>query len=219
MSRLIVSSFAMSIDGFGAGPQQSLANPLGVNGPLLMEWAFTTRTFQRMHGGGGGAAGVDDDFAARGFANIGAWILGRNMFGPVRGPWPNDEWKGWWGVNPPYHVPTFVLTHHPRESIPMEGGTSFHFVTDGIHAALARARKAAQGRDVRVGGGPATVRQYVQAGLVDEIHLALSPVLLGSGEPLLAGIDLTALGYECTEHAASPHAMHVVLTKRQQQPA
>ncbi len=219
MSRLIVSSFAMSIDGFGAGPQQSLANPLGVGGTSLMGWAFTTRTFQRMHGGGGGAAGVDDDFAARGFANIGAWILGRNMFGPVRGAWPNDDWKGWWGTNPPYHVPTFVLTHHPREAITMEGDTSFHFVTDGIHAALARAREAAQGRDVRVGGGPATVRQYVQAGLVDEIHLALSPVLLGSGEPLLAGIDLTALGYESTEHVASPHAMHVVLTKRKQQSA
>ena len=214
MSRLIVRSFSMSIDGFGAGPQQSVDNPLGVGGTSLMGWAFTTRTMQQMFGSGGGATGVDDDFAARGFANIGAWILGRNMFGPVRGAWPNDDWKGWWGANPPYHVPTFVLTHHPRESIVMEGGTNFHFVTDGIHAALARARKAAQGRDVRVGGGPATVRQYVQAGLVDEIHLALSPVLLGSGEPLLAGIDLTALGYECTEHVASPHAMHVVLTKR-----
>lgn len=219
MSRLIVRSFSMSIDGFGAGPQQSVDNPLGVGGTSLMGWAFTSRTMQQMFGSGGGATGVDDDFVARGFANVGAWILGRNMFGPVRGPWPNDDWKGWWGTNPPHHVPTFVLTHHARESIPMEGGTSFHFVTDGIHAALARARKAAQGRDVRVGGGPATVRQYVQAGLVDEIHLALSPVLLGSGEPLLAGIDLTALGYECTEHVASPHAMHVVLTKRKQQSA
>ena len=219
MSRLIVSSFGLSIDGFGAGPNQSLDHPLGVGGPALMEWAFTTRTFQQMHGGSGGATGVDEDFAARGFANVGAWILGRNMFGPVRGPWPIDEWKGWWGANPPYHVPVFVLTHHPRESITMEGGTSFHFVCDGIHAALARAKEAAQGRDVRVGGGPATIRQYLAAGLVDELHLALSPTLLGSGEPLLAGIDLPALGYECTEHVASPHAMHVVLTKRARHPA
>ncbi len=214
MSRLIVSSFGLSIDGFGAGPDQSLDHPLGVGGMSLMQWAFTTRTFQSMHGESGGATGVDDDFMLRSFANIGAWILGRNMFGPVRGAWPDDAWKGWWGANPPYHVPVFVLTHHARPSIEMEGGTSFHFVTEGIHAALARSREAAQGRDVRVGGGPATVRQYVRAGLVDEIHLALSPVLLGAGEPLLAGIDLPALGYECTEHTASPHALHVVLTKR-----
>jgi dihydrofolate reductase len=214
VSRLIVSSFGLSIDGFGAGPEQSLDNPLGVGGPGLMEWAFTTRTFQQMHGGSGGSTGVDEDFAARGFANVGAWILGRNMFGPVRGPWPDDEWKGWWGANPPYHVPVFVLTHHPREAIAMEGGTTFHFVCDGIHAALAQAKAAAQGRDVRVGGGPATIRQYLVAGLVDELHLALSPTLLGSGEPLLAGIDMPGLGYECSEHVASPHAMHVVLTKR-----
>ena len=214
MSRLIVSSFGLSIDGFGAGPNQSIDNPLGVRGPALMEWAFTTRTFQQMHGGSGGSTGVDEDFAARGFANVGAWILGRNMFGPVRGPWPDDEWKGWWGANPPYRVPVFVLTHHPREPIPMEGGTTFHFVCDGIHAALARAKEAAQGRDVRVGGGPAAIRQYLAAGLIDELHLALSPTLLGSGEPLLAGIDLLALGYECTERVASPHASHVVLTRR-----
>ena len=219
MSRLIVSSFGLSIDGFGAGPNQSLDNPLGVGGPALMEWAFTTRTFQQMHGGSGGSTGVDEDFAARGFANVGAWILGRNMFGPVRGPWPIDEWKGWWGANPPYHVPVFVLTHHPHESITMEGGTTFHFVCDGIHAALARAKAAAQGRDVRVGGGPATIRQYLAAGLVDELHLALSPTLLGSGEPLLASIDLLALGYECTERVASKHATHVVLTKRAPHPA
>ena len=215
MSRLIVRSFGLSIDGFGAGPNQSLDNPLGVGGPGLMEWAFTTRTFQQMLGGAGGdATGIDEDFAVRGFANLGAWILGRNMFGPVRGPWPDDEWKGWWGTNPPYHVPVFVLTHHPRESIVMEGGTTFHFVTDGIHAALARAKEAAQGRDVRVGGGAATIRQYLAAGLLDELHLAQSPVILGRGEPLLAGIDLLALGYRCTEHAASPHATHVVLTKQ-----
>ncbi len=219
MSRLIVRCFGLSIDGFGAGPNQSIDHPLGVGGPALMKWAFTTRTFQQMIGGGAGEIGIDDDFMARSFANVGAWILGRNMFGPVRGPWPDDVWKGWWGSNPPYHVPAFVLTHHPRESIPMEGGTTFHFVCDGIHAALARAREAAQGRDIRIGGGPATVRQYLAAGLVDELHLALSPALLGSGEPLLAGIDLPALGYECTEHTASPHAMHVVLTKRAKQPA
>ena len=179
-----------------------------------MEWAFTTRTFQRMHGGSGGSNGVDDDFAARGFANVGAWILGRNMFGPVRGPWPDDEWKGWWGAEPPYHVPVFVLTHHPREPIVMEGGTTFHFVSEGIHAALARAKESAQGKDVRLGGGPATIRQYVAAGLVDELHLAMSPAVLGSGEPLLAGIDLVDLGYECTQRVASEHATHVVLERR-----
>jgi dihydrofolate reductase len=214
MSRLIVSSFGMSIDGFGAGPDQSLDNPLGVGGPSLMEWFFPTRTFQQMHGGGGGDTGIDDDFAVRGFANVGAWILGRNMFGPIRGAWPDDEWKGWWGTNPPYHVPVFVLTHHPRESIEMEGGTVFHFVADGIESALARAKQAAQGKNVRLGGGAATIRQYLAQGLIDELHLALSPTLLGSGEPLLAGIDLVALGYSCTERVASPHATHVVLTKR-----
>lgn len=213
MSRVIVSCFGLSIDGFSAGPDQSLDNPLGVGGTTLMEWVFPTRTFQQMHGGGGGDTGADDDFAARGFANVGAWILGRNMFGPVRGPWPDDEWKGWWGTNPPYHVPVFVLTHHPRASIEMEGGTTFHFVTDGIHTALTRAKAAAQGQDVRIGGGPATVRQYLQAGLVDEVHLALTPTLLGSGEPLLTGIDMPALGFRCTQHVASPHAMHVVLSK------
>ena len=214
MSRLIVCSFGLSIDGFGAGPDQSLEDPLGVGGTGLMKWVFPTRTFQAMHGDGGGATGVDDDFAARGFRNIGAWILGRNMFGPIRGPWPDGAWKGWWGSNPPYHVPVFVLTHHPRDPLVMEGGTTFHFVGDGVHAALARAREAAQGRDVRVGGGPATVRQYLAEGLVDELHLAQSPALLGRGEPLLTGLDLRALGYECTERVASPHATHVVLTRR-----
>lgn len=213
MSRLKVSSIGVSIDGYSAGLDQSLDNPLGVGGLALMEWAFTTRTFQQMHGGGGGATGVDDDFAVRGFANMGAWILGRNMFGPIRGPWPDDAWKGWWGTNPPYHVPVFVLTHHAREPIVMEGGTVFHFVTDGIHAALERARAAAGDKDVRVGGGVATIRQYLRAGLVDEIHLALGSALLGAGEALLAGIDLKALGFECTERAGTPHAMHVVLTR------
>ena len=213
MSKVRVAGFGLSIDGFSAGPRQSLDDPLGVGGPSLMEWAFPTRTFQQMHGGGGGETGIDDDFAKRGFANVGAWILGRNMFGPVRGPWPDDEWKGWWGDEPPYHVPVFVLTHHARASIEMRGGTTFHFVTDGIHAALDAAKKAAGDRDVRIGGGPATVRQYLRAGLVDELHLALSPTLLGEGEALLAGIDMTALGFKCTEHVASARATHVVLTK------
>jgi dihydrofolate reductase len=215
MSKLKVSAFAISIDGYGAGPEQSLANPLGVGGPTLHEWFFPTHTFQRMHGGGAdGSTGPDDDFAQRSFANIGAWILGRNMFSPLRGPWLDDNWKGWWGDTPPYHVPVFVLTHHPRASIQMAGGTTFHFVTDGIHAALARAREAAQGQDVRVGGGVATVRQYLQAGLIDEMHLAISPTLLGSGEALLAGIDLPQLGFRCTEHVATEKAMHVVLSRQ-----
>src|SRR5262245_34779362 len=188
MSKLRVQSFSVSLDGFGAGPRQSLEHPLGVGGEALHRWFFSTRTFQRMFAGEGGEAGVDDDFAARGFANIGAWILGRNMFGPVRGPWPDDSWKGWWGANPPYHVPVFVLTHHARPPVAMEGGTTFHFVTDGIHAARERAREAAGGKDIRLGGGVDTIRQYLRAGLVDEMHLALSPALLGSGEALLAGI-------------------------------
>jgi len=213
MSRVKVSSIGVSLDGFSAGPHQSLEHPLGIGGMAMMEWAFKTRTFQSMHGGSGGGTGPADVLAARGFANVGAWILGRNMFGPVRGPWPDDEWKGWWGSNPPYHVPVFVLTHHARESIVMEGGTTFHFVTDGADAALARAKEAAGGRDVRVGGGVSTIRQYVLAGQVDEIHLALSSALLGTGESLLAGIDLKALGFELTERLGTEHAMHVVLAK------
>jgi len=213
MSKVKVASFGMSIDGFSAGPRQSLENPLGVGGPSLMQWFFPTRTFQRMHGDGGGETGIDDDFAARGFVNVGAWILGRNMFGPIRGPWPDASWKGWWGDEPPYHVPVFVLTHHARDPIEMQGGTTFHFVTKGIHAALEAARKAAGDGDVRIGGGADTVRQYLRAGLVDEVHLAVSPTLLGQGEPLLSGIDLPALGFTCTEHLASRLAMHVVLSK------
>ena len=214
MSKLRVSSFSISIDGYGAGPNQDLENPLGVGGMTLHKWVFATKTFRTMHGDGGGTGGVDDDFAARGFANIGAWILGRNMFGPIRGPWPDDSWKGWWGSNPPYHTPVFVLTHHARSSITMEGGTTFHFVTDGIHAALQRATEAAGGKDIRLGGGVATIRQYLIAGLIDEIHLAVSPVLLGSGENLLSGIDAVKLGYECHEHVATSQATHIVLTKR-----
>jgi len=214
-SRLRVASFSISIDGFGAGPSQDLDNPLGVGGMSLHEWVFGTRTFQKMlFGRENGSTGIDDDFAARGFDNIGAWILGRNMFGPVRGAWPDERWKGWWGDNPPYHVPVFVLTNHPRASIEMEGGTTFHFVTDGIHAALERARAAAGGRDIRVGGGVATIRQYLAAGLIDEIHLAISPTLLGAGEHLLAGLDLPKLGYRCAEHVPTPGATHVVLKKQ-----
>jgi len=214
MTKLRVQSFSVSLDGYGAGPHQDLANPLGVGGIALHQWFFATRTFQKMHGGEGGTTGIDDDFAARGFANVGAWILGRNMFGPVRGPWPDDTWKGWWGGNPPYHTPVFVLTNHPRPSITMEGGTVFHFVTDGINAALTRATEAAKGLDVRLGGGVATIRQYLRASLIDEMHLAISPILLGSGENLLSGIDATKLAYQCTEHVATPSAMHVVLKKR-----
>jgi dihydrofolate reductase len=214
MAKLRVQSFSISLDGFGAGPDQDLANPLGVGGMGLHQWAFATRTFQRMFGGEGGRTGVDEDFAARGFACVGAWILGRNMFGPVRGPWVDESWKGWWGGNPPYHVPVFVLTKYPRASITMDGGTVFHFVTDGIEAALARAIEAAGGLDVRLGGGVATIRQYLQARLIDEMHLAISPVLLGAGENLFSGIDTVTLGYQCTEYVAGEKAVHVVLTRR-----
>ena len=215
MSRLRVHSFSISIDGYGAGPSQDLQNPLGVGGPELFDWFFHTRTWQRMHGNEGGETGADDDIAAQGFAGFGAWILGRNMFGPVRGPWPDDSWKGWWGEEPPYHTPVFVLTHHPRAPLVMKGGTVFRFVTDGIHAALDQARDAADGRDIRLGGGVSTIRQYLQAALVDELHLAIAPVLLGTGEHLLNGIDLRALGYECVKHVPGDRAAaHVILRKR-----
>ena len=214
MPKLRVHGFAVSLDGFGAGPDQSLEHPLGVRGPELMQWFFPTRTFQRMHGGGDGETGVDDAIAARGFDGIGAWILGRNMFGPVRGPWPDESWRGWWGENPVYHVPVFVLTHHPRPPLVMEGGTTFHFVTEGIDAALARAREAAGGKDVRLGGGVSVIQQYLRERLVDEMHIAISPVLLGAGERLFDGVNLPALGYTCTRHERSPLATHVVLTRR-----
>ena len=214
MSRLRVASFSLSIDGFGAGPRQGLEHPLGVGGESLHEWLFPTATLQKiLFGNAGGTTGTDDEFAARGFANIGSWILGRNMFGPVRGPWRDEQWKGWWGDNPPYHCDVFVLTHHPRKSLAMEGGTVFHFVNDGIHAALAKARQAAGGRDVRVGGGVATIQQYLKERLLDELHLAISPVLLGSGERLFAGVDAAELGYRCVEHVASEKATHVVLRR------
>jgi dihydrofolate reductase len=214
MSKVRIQSFGVSLDGFGAGPNQSLENPLGVGGTKVFEWFFATRTFQQMHGQTTGETGVDDDFAAAGFENVGAWILGRNMFGPVRGPWLDESWKGWWGDEPPYHTPVFVLTHHAREPLAMQGGTTFYFVTGGIHEALESARKAANGKDVRIGGGVSTVRQYLTAGLVDEIHFAYSPVLIGRGEILLTGIDLPALGFEVQSYEASQKALHVRFAKK-----
>jgi dihydrofolate reductase len=215
MSKVRVNCFALSLDGFGAGPRQSLERPLGEGGTALHEWFYPTRTFQKLVlGKEGGASGPDDDFAARGAENLGAWILGRNMFGPVRGPWPDDAWKGWWGDNPPYHTDVFVLTHHAREPLPMQGGTVFHFVTDGIHSALEKAKAAAKGADVRIGGGVATIRQYLRAGLVDEMHLVVSPVLLGAGEALLAGIDLPALGFSHIGYTPTPKAAHYFLTRK-----
>jgi dihydrofolate reductase len=214
LPKLRVAAFTVSIDGYGAGPDQSLENPLGVGGMALHNWAFGTRTFRRVVlGQEGGAAGVDDSFAARSFENLGAWILGRNMFGPVRGPWPDESWRGWWGDTPSYRMPVFVLTHHARPSLEMQGGTTFHFVTGGIHEALRRAKEAAGDKDVRIGGGGATIQQYLAEGLIDELHLAISPVLLGSGERLFANIDAFKLGYRCTEHVATEAALHVVLTK------
>lgn len=214
MPKLRVHSFSISLDGYGAGPDQSLDDPLGVGGTALHEWFVPTRTFQQVHGKEGGTTGVDDEFAARVRANLGAWIMGRNMFGPIRGPWPDEHWKGWWGDNPPFHCPVFVLTHHERAPITMAGGTIFHFVTDGIEAALERAVRAANGKDVLLGGGVATNRQYLRAGLIDEMHLAISPVLLGSGEHLFANIDTASLGYRCTEHLPTQNTTHVVLTKQ-----
>jgi dihydrofolate reductase len=215
MSKLRIAAFGVSADGFGAGPAQDLEHPLGRGGEGLFQWFFPTRIFQRdILGKDEGSTGVDNDFAVKSFENVGAWIMGRNMFGPVRGPWPNLEWKGWWGPNPPYHVPVFVLTHHPRPSLEMEGGTVFHFTSEPIEAVLDRAREAAGGRDVRLGGGVATLRQYLKAGLVDELHLVQSPVLLGAGEPLFAGLDLAALGYQVEEHVASTAATHLIVRRQ-----
>jgi len=213
MSRLVVRAFSVSVEGYGAGPDQSLETPLGVGGEALHGWFIATPTFRAMRGQEGGETGVDEEFAAQSFANLGAWIIGRNMFGPVRGPWPDESWKGWWGEEPPYHVPVFVLTHHARAPLAMKGGTVFHFVTEGIEAALRLAREAAGGKDVRLGGGVETLRQYLSARLVDEMHLALSPVLLGRGESLFAGLDLPALGYVCDRMIASPAAAHLVFTR------
>jgi dihydrofolate reductase len=214
MSKLRVLSFALSIDGFGAGPNQDLKNPLGVNGPDLMQWFFHTRAWRKHQGKEGGETGVDNDIADRAFDNIGAWIMGRNMFGPVRGPWPDDSWKGWWGDEPPYHTPVFVLTQYARPPLTMAGGTVFHFVTDGIESALKQAKAAAGERDVRIGGGAATIRQYLRAGLIDDLHLAVGPVLLGSGESLFEGIDMRALGYECHKTVAGERATHVYIRRR-----
>ena len=211
MGQVRVESFAISLDGYGAGPDQDINNGLGVGGEDLHQWFIPTRTFQQTHGAGHGTTGVDNDFAARGFRNIGAWIMGRNMFGPIRGPWPDTSWNGWWGNNPPYHVPVFVLTHHPRPPVEMEGNTTFHFVTGGIHEALDRARKAANGMDVRIGGGPNVIQQYLREALIDELHVAIAPALLGRGERLFEGVDLRTLGYECVQFAASEKATHVVL--------
>jgi dihydrofolate reductase len=214
MSKVRVGGFSISLDGFGAGPEQSLEHPLGKRGPVLHQWMFGTRFFHTMIGKEGGSDGVDQAYAQRAMTGFGAFILGRNMFGPVRGPWVDDSWKGWWGANPPYHAPTFVLTHHPRDPIEMEGGTTFIFVTDGIEAALDQARTAAGDLDVKIGGGVETVRQYLRAGLIDELHYALSPVVLGQGEAMFAGIDLPALGFRVTEHQASEHATHIVLARQ-----
>ena len=214
MTRVRVASFTISLDGYGAGPEQSLDHPLGLGGTELHGWLWPTRTFQRsLFGKDEGTTGVDDAFAARGFEHLGAWILGRNMFSPSRGPWADLAWRGWWGDNPPYHVPVFVLTHHARPSIERAGGTTFHFVTGGIHEALERARQAAGGRDVRIGGGANTIQQYLRARLIDELHLAISPVLLGRGERLFEGVDLRALGYACTEVVGTEKATHVVLQR------
>jgi dihydrofolate reductase len=213
MPKVRVAGFSLSLDGFGAGPEQSLGDPMGKRGMELHPWALRTRTFQTMFGKEGGSTGVDNDYAARAMSGFGAFILGRNMFGPNRGDWPDNAWKGWWGDNPPYHAPTFILTHYARDPIVMAGGTTFHFVTDGIEAALEKAKATAGKLDVKIGGGVSTVRQYLRAGLVDELHVAISPVVLGRGEAMFEGIDLPSLGFRVTEHAATEFATHVVLCK------
>lgn len=220
MSKLKVLCFSVSIDGYGAGPSQSLEHPMGVGGMALHDWVLSTKTFQAMHSEmtglppTEGTTGIDNDFAAAGSENIGAWILGRNMFGPIRGPWIHGEWKGWWGANPPYHTPVYVLTYHPRKPLEMEGGTVFHFVTDGIHSALNQAVAAAKGKDVRLGGGVSVIQQYLKEQLIDELHLAVSPVLLGHGENLFASVDMDSLGYQCVKQVGSEKAMHVILKKK-----
>jgi dihydrofolate reductase len=213
MGKVRVAGFSISIDGFGAGIEQSLQNPLGKRGPDMFQWFFGTRTFRAMQGASGGSEGTDEAYAGRSMAGFGAFILGRNMFGPIRGPWPDEAWKGWWGDNPPYHAPTFVLTHHPRDPITMEGGTTFHFVTGGIRDALDQAKAAAGDKDIKIGGGVSTVRQYLEAGLIDQMHFAIAPVVLGQGEAIFAGLDLPALGFKVTEHVATELATHVVLAR------
>ncbi|MGE5351295.1 MAG: dihydrofolate reductase family protein [Acidobacteriota bacterium] len=215
MSKLKVMSFSVSVDGFGAGPDQSLEDPLGRNGMAVHEWVFPTDTFQKMHGGdkAEGIFGIDNDFADKGFQNIGAWIMGRNMFTPERGPWKDFSWKGWWGENPPYHTPVYVLTHYARPPIEMEGGTIFYFVTEGIEAALEMAKEKAAGKDIRLGGGVETVKEYLKAKLLDEMHIAIAPVLLNSGENLFTNINLIELGYKCVEFTPSKKALHLVFKK------
>lgn len=213
MPKVRVAGYSVSIDGFAAGPDQSPENPLGVNGPDMFQWFFPTRYFRAMQGKADGTTGVDNDFGERSMQGFGAYILGRNMFGPIRGDWPDEEWKGWWGPNPPYHAPTYILTHYPRPPIQMEGGTTFYFVTDGIDSALEQARAAAGDLDVKIGGGAETVRQYLAAGHIDELHLAMSPVVLGKGEALFEGLDLRAMGYRVVEHVAGENAMHIVLAR------
>lgn len=213
MSKVRVAAFSVSVDGFGAGPRQDLNNPLGVRGLELHSWFFGTEAFQTMHGGTGGARNTDNDFAVRSFEDVGAWILGRNMFGPVRGPWEGESWKGWWGDNPPYHTPVFVLTHYARPSLTMEGGTTFHFVTDGLEAAVMRAKDAAKGKDVRVGGGVSVIRQCLTEGYIDAMHLAVSPVLMGEGEHLFSGIDLPQLGFNNVRFVPGENATHVLISK------
>lgn len=217
MSKLVVRCFSISLDGYGAGPNQDLENPMGIGGMVLHKWVFATNAFKRMHNNIAETlevgSGIDEEFAANAFDNIGAWILGRNMFGPIRGPWPDDAWKGWWGEEPPYHTPVFVLTNFSRPPLEMKGGTTFYFVTDGIQSALEQAQKAANGKDIRLGGGVATIKEYLMAGLVDELHLALSPTLLGTGENLFEGVNLAALGYQCVEFIPSKAVGHMILKK------
>lgn len=215
MSKLRVESFSISLDGYGAGADQDMNNPLGVGGTALHAWAIPTLTFQqKLFGKDSGETGLDDQYAARGFQNIGAWILGRNMFGPVRGPWPDESWRGWWGENPVYQVPVFVLTHYPRAPLVMDGGTTFYFVTEGPAVALERARQAAGGKDVRLGGGVNVIQQYLRQHLIDEMHIAISPVLLGTGERLFEGVDLPTLGYACVKHEATARATHILLSRQ-----
>lgn len=214
MSKVHVSNVSISLDGYSAGPDQDIDNPLGVNGPELMAAFFETKTFREQRGMEGGESGIDDDFSRKSMTGNGAWILGRNMFGPVRGPWPNEDWKGWWGEEPPYHVPTFVLTHYPRDPIEMKGGTTFHFITDGIHSALEQAKAAAGDLDIRIGGGPATIRQYLSERLIDELHLVMRPIFVGRGEKLFEGLDLRELGYECEKWVPGERAMHFLIVRK-----
>ncbi len=227
-TRVRVESFSISLDGYGAGPDQSADNPLGIGGEELHNWFLPTRTFRTMHrsfdpragqGQEDGTTGLDDDFARRGFKNTGAWIIGRNMFGPIRGPWPDMNWKGWWGANPPYHVPVYVLTHHARPPLEMEGGTTFYFITEGIHDALAKAREAANGKDIRIGGGANIIQQYLREGLIDELHIAITPTILGGGERLFDGVDLRTAGYECVRFEASEKATHFIVQRKQHEDA